>query len=84
MQFYSVVLGLEVLGNPVGFLRGVAEGTKGIFYHPIEVEMLPFASLLHEVPYREQFWGLMNLLKVFHLEVENLSEGYWVSHAIIV
>ena len=45
MQFYSVVLGLEVLGNPVGFLRGVAEGTKGIFYHPIEVEMLPFASL---------------------------------------
>ena len=26
----------------------------------------------------------MNLLKVFHLEVENLSEGPWVSHAIIV
>lgn len=37
MHFYSVVLGLEVLGNPVGFVRGLAGGARGIFYHPLEV-----------------------------------------------
>ena len=37
MHFYSVVLGLDVLGNPAGFIRGLAGGTKGIFYHPLEV-----------------------------------------------
>ena len=36
-QIYSVVLGLEVLGNPVGFLRGLTEGTIGLFYQPIQV-----------------------------------------------
>lgn len=37
MHFYSVVLGLDVLGNPVGFVRGLAGGAKGILYHPLEV-----------------------------------------------
>ena len=35
---YSVVFGLEVLGNPVGFLRGLTEGTIGLFYQPIKVK----------------------------------------------
>ena len=34
---YSVVLGLEVLGNPVGFVRGLKKGTVGLFYHPLQV-----------------------------------------------
>jgi vacuolar protein sorting-associated protein 13A/C len=37
---YSVVLGLEVLGNPVGFVRGLAEGTVGLFYHPFQGAVL--------------------------------------------
>ena len=35
---YSVVLGLEVLGNPVGFVRGLKTGTVGLFYYPIQVD----------------------------------------------
>ena len=34
---YSVVLGLEVLGNPVGFVRGLKTGAVGLFYHPLQV-----------------------------------------------
>ena len=34
---YSIVLGLEVLGNPVGFIKGLKEGTVNLFYHPIQV-----------------------------------------------
>lgn len=34
---YRVVLGLEVLGNPVGFVKGLKEGTVGLFYHPFQV-----------------------------------------------
>ena len=36
---YRLVLGLEVLGNPVGFLRGLTEGTIGLFYQPIQVRL---------------------------------------------
>ena len=35
---YRVVLGLEVLGNPVGFVKGLKEGAVGLFYHPIQVK----------------------------------------------
>ena len=35
---YSVVLGLEVLGNPVGFIKGLKDGAIGLFYHPIQVQ----------------------------------------------
>lgn len=38
IQMYSVVLGLEVLGNPVGFVRGLKKGTVGLFYYPIQVD----------------------------------------------
>ncbi|XP_019853628.1 PREDICTED: vacuolar protein sorting-associated protein 13C-like [Amphimedon queenslandica] len=35
-QLYSVVLSLEVIGNPVGFLRGFTEGTVDLFYQPFQ------------------------------------------------
>ena len=34
---YSIVLGLEVLGNPVGFIKGLKDGAIGLFYQPIQV-----------------------------------------------
>jgi vacuolar protein sorting-associated protein 13A/C len=40
IQMYSVVLGLEVLGNPVGFVRGLKKGTVGLFYHPLQGAVL--------------------------------------------
>ena len=39
IQMYSIVLGLEVLGNPVGFIKGLAGGAIGLFYQPIQVSM---------------------------------------------
>ncbi len=37
LALYSVLLGLEVLGNPVGFVKGFKDGAIGLFYHPIQV-----------------------------------------------
>ncbi len=39
-QIHVVVLGLDVLGNPFGVIRGVAEGVKSFFYEPYEVTVL--------------------------------------------
>ena len=43
-QAYKILLGLDLLGNPVGFVSGLASGTKGLFYEPFEVLN---ASLMH-------------------------------------
>ncbi|CAF5148067.1 unnamed protein product, partial [Rotaria sp. Silwood1] len=36
-QLHVVVLGLDVLGNPFGVIRGVAEGVESFFYEPYKV-----------------------------------------------
>ena len=36
-QIHVVVLGLDVLGNPFGLARGVAEGVQSFFYEPYKV-----------------------------------------------
>lgn len=33
-QSYIIFLGLDVLGNPYGFISGIAEGLKSLFYEP--------------------------------------------------
>ena len=33
-QGYILVLGLDVLGNPFGVIRGLAEGVESLFYEP--------------------------------------------------
>lgn len=33
-QAYILVLGLDVLGNPFGLIRGLAEGVESLFYEP--------------------------------------------------
>ncbi|XP_071825694.1 intermembrane lipid transfer protein VPS13A-like isoform X3 [Apostichopus japonicus] len=35
-QLYVLVLGLDVIGNPFGFVRGVGEGVKDFFYEPYQ------------------------------------------------
>ncbi|XP_065918579.1 intermembrane lipid transfer protein VPS13C-like isoform X2 [Dysidea avara] len=39
-QAYKIIFGLDVLGNPVGFVSGLASGTKGLFYEPFEGAIL--------------------------------------------
>ncbi|XP_048040235.1 vacuolar protein sorting-associated protein 13C isoform X6 [Megalobrama amblycephala] len=35
-QMYVLVLGLDVLGNPFGLIRGLSEGVEAFFYEPIQ------------------------------------------------
>ena len=37
-QIHVVVLGLDVLGNPFGVIRGVAHGVESFFYEPYQVQ----------------------------------------------
>ena len=36
-QIHVLVLGLDVLGNPLGIIRGIAEGVESLFYEPYKV-----------------------------------------------
>lgn len=38
-QMYVLVLGLDVLGNPYGLIRGLSEGVEAFFYEPYQVGM---------------------------------------------
>lgn len=35
-QFYTLALGLDILGNPFGLIRGVQGGVRDLFYEPFE------------------------------------------------
>lgn len=37
-QMYVLVLGLDVLGNPFGLIRGLSEGVEAFFYEPFQVK----------------------------------------------
>ena len=46
-QLYVLVLGLDVIGNPFGFVRGVSTGVKDFFYEPYQVSIalnIPFVK----------------------------------------
>jgi vacuolar protein sorting-associated protein 13A/C len=38
-QIHVLVLGLDVLGNPFGVIRGLAEGVESFFYEPYKVNI---------------------------------------------
>lgn len=42
---YVLVLGLDVLGNPFGLIRGLGEGLEDLFYEPYQVNYFKFAIL---------------------------------------
>ena len=39
-QMYVLVLGLDVLGNPFGLIRGLGEGLEDLFYEPYQVNYI--------------------------------------------
>jgi vacuolar protein sorting-associated protein 13A/C len=39
-QIHVLVLGLDVLGNPLGIIRGLAEGVESFFYEPYKVRLI--------------------------------------------
>ncbi len=38
-QLHVLVFGLDVLGNPFGVIRGLAEGVESFFYEPYKVKL---------------------------------------------
>lgn len=38
-QFYVLVFGLDVIGNPYGLAMGVAKGVEAFFYEPFHVRI---------------------------------------------
>ncbi len=36
-QTYVLILGLDVIGNPFGVIRGMAQGVEDLFYEPVKV-----------------------------------------------
>ncbi|CAH8535606.1 unnamed protein product [Schistosoma rodhaini] len=44
-QMYVLVLGLDVLGNPFGVLRGLAQGVEDLFYEPVKLLWLVRVNL---------------------------------------
>lgn len=88
---YSIVLGLEVLGNPVGFIKGFKDGAISLFYHPIQVKTNHSTSNsmlhthVHAHTYRVPYWDLRSSLKGSTWEGGSLwvallvaSVEYWV------
>ena len=51
-QMYVLVLGLDVLGNPFGLIRGMAEGIEDLFYEPYQVSVLNI--YIHTTTYPQQ------------------------------
>lgn len=46
---YVLVLGLDVLGNPFGLIRGLSEGVEAFFYEPYQVgEVLMSAKIMYQ------------------------------------
>lgn len=43
---YVLVLGLDVLGNPFGLIRGLSEGVEAFFYEPFQVQQKHFLILV--------------------------------------
>lgn len=43
---YVLVLGLDVLGNPFGFIRDLSEGVEAFFYEPYQVCLLSIKGLV--------------------------------------
>ena len=39
-QLHVLVFGLDVLGNPFGVIRGLAEGVESFFYEPYKVRIM--------------------------------------------
>ena len=61
-----LILGLDVLGNPLGIIRGLAEGVESLFYEPYKV-CLAFIVILVEICsslIRAQSKVRLSLLKV--------------------
>lgn len=45
-QFYVLVMGLDVLGNPFGLVSGFKQGVEDLFYEPFQVHNIYMIYLI--------------------------------------
>ena len=45
-ELHTLVLGLDVLGNPVSVVKGLVEGTVDLFYEPFKVDRVNLVLLI--------------------------------------
>lgn len=78
-QLYVLVLGLDVLGNPFGLLRRMAEGMEILFYEPYQVLILTHQTV-------EKNWLGYNCcwacIVIYKSKIQHLLmwEGWKTSH----
>jgi hypothetical protein len=63
-QLHVLVFGLDVLGNPFGVIRGLAQGVESFFYEPYKVKLKLKKFCLSFLFLRVQLKVQWNLLKV--------------------
>jgi hypothetical protein len=65
-QLHVLVFGLDVLGNPFGVIRGLAEGVESFFYEPYKVKLIIKinSNIYILLFFRVQLKVQWNLLKV--------------------
>lgn len=51
-QLHVLVFGLDVLGNPFGVIRGLAEGVESFFYEPYKVKCVDHVDKNIELLFR--------------------------------
>lgn len=57
-QMYVLVLGLDVLGNPFGLIRGLSEGVEAFFYEPFQVTLAHTFTHINNVQMCQTFTSL--------------------------
>lgn len=57
-QMYVLVLGLDVLGNPFGLIRGLSEGVEAFFYEPFQVTLAHTLTHINNVQMCQTFTSL--------------------------
>lgn len=67
-QIHVIILGLDVLGNPLGLIRGIIEGVESLFYEPYKVSIIENESMLmriHSYSIRVRLKVQLNLPRVW-------------------
>lgn len=73
---YVLVLGLDVLGNPFGLIRGLSEGVEAFFYEPFQVQQKHF----HILDFTEGRTAMVLFLVLLNdnIDNENSSKEYYL------
>lgn len=79
-QLYVLVLGLDVLGNPFGLLRGMAEGMEDLFYEPYQVSSFIRQNVENNWLGYDCCWACILVINKPMIQYLLMCEGLKISH----